>query len=69
MRGISTIAPLAVALGATAASASAIPENLIPSYFKRASSLPEVTVKGNGTDAPHSLSSRDANAFYSILCR
>ncbi|KAK3178698.1 beta-glucanosyltransferase [Lepraria neglecta] len=47
MRGISTIAPLAVALGATAASASAIPENLIPSYFKRASSLPEVTVKGN----------------------
>jgi len=51
MKGISAVAPLAVALSATVVSASAIPDTLIPSYFKRATSLPEVTVKGNGTNA------------------
>ena len=40
MKGINSIA---LALTATTASAS-----LIPHYFKRASSLPTVSVKGNG---------------------
>jgi hypothetical protein len=48
MKGVVAAAPLAVALGATAVSAAAIPDSLIPSYFKRATSLPQVTVKGNG---------------------
>lgn len=47
MKGISAVAPLAVALGATAVSAVAIPDSMIPSYFKRATSLPQVTTKGN----------------------
>ncbi|KAL6715663.1 1,3-beta-glucanosyltransferase [Lecanora helva] len=44
MKGINAFTPLAVA---SAVSASTLPDSLIPSYFKRASSLPEVTVKGN----------------------
>lgn len=51
MKGISAVTPLALALGATAVSASAIPDHLIPTYFKRATSLPQVTVKGNGMHA------------------
>lgn len=51
MKGVHAVAPLAVVLGATAVSASAVPDSLIPSYFKRATSLPQVTVKGNGKSA------------------
>lgn len=48
MKGFSVVAPLAAVLGASVVTATAIPDSLIPHYFKRATSLPEVTVKGNG---------------------
>lgn len=41
------MAPLAAILSASVVTATAIPDSLIPHYFKRATSLPEVTVKGN----------------------
>jgi len=53
MKGFNAVAPLAVALGATAVSASAVPDSLIPSYFKRA------TVYAIG----------HADTFSSFLCR
>jgi len=63
MKGINAVTPLAVAISASAVSASAIPDSLIPSYFKRASSLPEVTVKGNGKNAPFLSAARNANSI------
>ena len=54
MKGISAVAPLAVALGATAVSAVAIPDSMIPPYFKRSTSLPQVVTKGNGMTVPRS---------------
>ena len=62
MKGINAVGPLAIAISASAVSASAVPNSLIPSYFKRASSLPEVTVKGNGMNALLLPSARNANA-------
>ena len=54
MKGLSTVAPLAVALGASAVSAVAIPDSMIPHYFKRdQTSLPQVVTKGNGMTVPN----------------
>ena len=68
MKGISAVAPLAVALGATAVSAVAIPDSMIPSYFKRATSLPQVVTKGNGMTVPNQINGKGADVLYSLLC-
>ena len=68
MKGISAVAPLAVALGATAVSAVAIPDSMIPSYFKRATSLPQVVTKGNGMTMPDQINGKVADILYSLLC-
>lgn len=68
MKGISAVAPLAVALGATAVSAVAIPDSMIPSYFKRATSLPQVTTKGNGMIVSKQINGQCADILYSLLC-
>ncbi|KAK4694639.1 1,3-beta-glucanosyltransferase GAS5, partial [Lecanoromycetidae sp. Uapishka_2] len=73
MKGINAIAPLAVALSATSVSASVIPESMIPAYFKRATSLAEVSVKGNGGSsdavdpiADESTCTRDITEFQKL---
>ena len=68
MKGISAVAPLAVALGATAVSAVAIPDSMIPTYFKRQTSLPQVVTKGNGMTVPDQIDGKGANIIYSFLC-
>ena len=68
MKGISAVAPLAVALGATAVSAVAIPDSMIPSYFKRATSLPQVVTKGNGMTVPDQINGKVADILNSLLC-
>ena len=68
MKGISAVAPLAVALGATAVSAVAIPDSMIPSYFKRATSLPQVVTKGNGMTVPNQTNGKGTDILYSLLC-
>ena len=67
MKGINAVAPLAVAFGASAVSASALPDTLIPSYFKRDSSLPQVTVKGNGTNTPLQPPTRNADLLSQLF--
>ena len=68
MKGISTVAPLAVALGATAVSAIAIPDTMIPHYFKRGTSLPQVVTKGNGMTVQNQRNGKSADIMYSFLC-
>ena len=68
MKGFSTAVPLAVALGATAVSAVAIPDSMIPHYFKRASSLPQVTTKGNGMIVSNQINGKRADILSSLLC-
>ena len=68
MKGISAVVPLAVTLGATAASAVAIPDSMIPHYFKRASSLPQVTTKGNGMIVSNQINGKRADILSSLLC-
>ena len=48
MKGISASAPVAVALYASSALSFALPAAFLQPLSERATSLPEVTVKGNG---------------------
>ena len=55
MKGFGAAAPVAIALGASSAYASFIPSIEVPNVLKRDSSLPPVSVNGNGKMArnPH----------------
>ena len=68
MKGFSAVVPLAVALSATAVSAVAIPDSMIPHYFKRATSLPQVTTKGNGMIVSNQINGKRADILSSLLC-
>ena len=68
MKGFSAVVPLAVAFGATAVSAVAIPDSMIPHYFKRATSLPQVTTKGNGMIVSNKINGKRADNLSSLLC-